>query len=174
MFTPVPGTERAMAIIHSVGYSSAHAVAESVLKDGLVKKYGGFATAAQLPTAPTWTVQSGGVIQGGDPCGRRGVIGGLAPVFAPGSTRRNLSLTTTLDEFQSQIDRCGSAILTEDHATVGAAASHDDHTVTHFTVTAYSPSLGLDGARTASQLLQSAGAAAKESAATRDPPAPAL
>ena len=174
MFTPVPGKERVMAIIHSVGYSANHAVQESVLKDGLVKKYGGFATAAQMPASPTWTLQSGGVVQTGDSCGRRGVVGGLGQVFVPGSPRRNLSLATTLDDFQSQIDRCGSGIVTEDHASGGSGAAHEDHVVTRFTVTAYSPSLGLEGAQTASQLLQASGAATIGPAANRESALPAL
>ena len=34
MFTPVPGKERAMAIVHSVGYSPANAVRETALENG--------------------------------------------------------------------------------------------------------------------------------------------
>jgi hypothetical protein len=78
MFTPVPGKERAMAIVHSVGYSSANAVRETALDNGLVKKYGGFATANDLPDAPTWRFQGGGNVQVGDPCNRRGIFGGLS------------------------------------------------------------------------------------------------
>jgi hypothetical protein len=105
------------------------------------------------------------------------VVGGLGQVFVPGSVRRNLSLATTLDDFQSQIDRCGSAIVTEDHATGGSAAAPGEHAVTRFTVTAYSPSLGLEGAQTASQLLQSGqsgAAAASGGTANRDSAPPAL
>jgi hypothetical protein len=39
MFTPVPGRERAMAIVHSAAYSPANAVREMALENALVKKY---------------------------------------------------------------------------------------------------------------------------------------
>ncbi|HEY4445197.1 MAG TPA: hypothetical protein VGN30_13005, partial [Steroidobacteraceae bacterium] len=73
------------------------------------------------------------------------------------ASRQNLALKTTLDEFRFQTDRCGIAIVTEDHSTANGAAPRQDRTVTRFTVTAYSPSIGLEGATTAAQLLQTAG-----------------
>ena len=51
---------------------------ETALDNGLVKKYGGFATANELPDSPTWRFQSGGNVQVGDPCNRRGIFGGLS------------------------------------------------------------------------------------------------
>ena len=176
MFTPVPGKERAMAIVHSVEYSPANAVRETALDNGLVKKYGGFATANDLPNAPTWRFQSGGNVQVGDPCNRRGIFGGLSGLNAGSATRRNLALKTTPDEFRFQIERCGMAIVTEDHSTANGGAPREDRMVMRFTVTAYSPSIGLEGAATAGQLIQSAGVSVTRASAARpkDSPAPNL
>jgi len=176
MFTPVPGRERAMAIVHSVGYSSANAVREMALEQGLLKKYGGFATLDDLPGSPTWRFQRGGNVQVGDPCNRRGIFGGLSGMNAGNATQQNLALKTTPDEFRFQIDRCGIAIVTEDHSTVNRGAPREDRIVTRFTVTAYSPSIGFEGATTAAELLQSSGDAVGKAGAARskDQPAPNL
>jgi hypothetical protein len=168
MFTPVPGKERAMAIVHSVGYSPANAVRETVLDDGLVKKYGGFTTPDDLPGSPTWRFQIGGNMQVGDPCNRRGIFGGLSGLNVGGAVRQNLALKTMPDEFRFQIDHCGIAIVTEDHSTANGGAPREDRIVTRFTVTAYSPSIGFEGATTAAQLIQTArDAENKASAAQR-------
>jgi hypothetical protein len=167
MFTPVPGKERAMAIVHSVAYSPANAVREMALDDGLVKKYGGFATPDDLPGSPTWRFQRGGNVQVGDPCNRRGLFGGLSGLNAGTATRQNFALKTTPDEFRFQIDRCGIAIVTEDHSTANGSAPREERIVTRFTVTAYSPSIGFEGATTAAQLIQSAGDALNKASASR-------
>jgi hypothetical protein len=159
MFTPVPGKERAMAIVHSVAYSPANAVREMALDNGLVKKYGGFAASDDLPGSPTWRFQRGGNVQVGDPCNRRGLFGGLSGL--------NAGTATTPDEFRFQIDRCGIAIVTEDHSTANGSAPREDRIVTRFTVTAYSPSIGFEGATTAAQLIQSAGDAVDRASAAR-------
>ena len=176
MFTPVPGRERAMAIVHTVGYSSANAVRETALENGLLKKYGGFATLDDLPGSPTWRFQRGGSVQVGDPCNRRGIFGGPSGLNGGNATRQNLALKTTPDEFRFQIDRCGIAIVTEDHSTANRGAPREERIVTRFTVTAYSPSIGLEGATTAAQLIQSAGEALNRASAARgkDQPAPNL
>jgi hypothetical protein len=176
MFTPVPGRERAMAIVHSVGYSPANAVHETALDNGLVKKYGGFAAAERLPASPTWRFQSGGNVQVGDPCDRRGIFGGLGALTAASAARQNLALKTTPDEFRFQMERCGMAIVTEDHSTANDGAAREDRIVMRFTVTAYSPSIGLEGAAAAAQLIQSAGASVTGASAVRpkDSPAPNL
>ena len=176
MFTPVPGRERAMAIVHSVGYSSANAVREMALEQGLLKKYGGFATLDDLPGSPTWRFQRGGNVQVGDPCNRRGIFGGLSGMNAGNATQQNLALKTTPDEFRFQIDRCGIAIVTEDHSTVNRGAPREDRIVTRFTVTAYSPSIGFEGAATAAELMQLSGDAVGKAGAARskDQPAPNL
>jgi hypothetical protein len=167
MFTPVPGKERAMAIVHSVGYSSANAVREMALDNGLVKKYGGFTTPEDLPGSPTWRFQRGGNVQVGDPCSRRGLFGGLSGLNAGNATRQNLALRTTADEFRFQIDRCGIAIVTEDHSSANGGAPREDRIVTRFTVTAYSPSIGFEGATASAQLIQSAEDAANKARAAR-------
>ena len=176
MFTPVPGKERVMAIVHSVGYSPANAVREVALENGLVKKYGGFATPDDLPGSPTWRFQRGGSVQVGDPCNRRGIFGGLSGLNAGSATRQNLALKTSPDEFRFQIDRCGISIVTEDHSTANGSAPREDRIVTRFTVTAYSPSIGFEGATAAAQLIQSAGDAVNKASAARakDPLAPNL
>jgi len=167
MFTPVPGRERAMAIIHSVGYSPANAVRETALDSGLVKKYGGFAAANELPVSPTWRFQSDGNVQVGDPCNRRGIFGGLSGLNVGSATRQNLALKTTPDEFRFQMERCGMAIVTEDHSAANGAAPREDRMVMRFTVTAYSPSIGLEGAAAATQLIQSAGVPVTRASAVR-------
>jgi hypothetical protein len=167
MFTPVPGKERAMAIVHSVAYSPANAVREMALEKGLVKKYGGFTTPNDLPGSPTWRFQSGGNVQVGDPCNRRGIFGGLSGLNVGNATRQNLALKTTPDEFRFQMDRCGVAIVTEDHSTANGGAPREDRTITRFTVTAYSPSIGFEGATTAAQLIQTAGDAVNRAGAPR-------
>jgi hypothetical protein len=176
MFTPVPGKERAMAIVHSVGYSPANAVREKALENGLVKKYGGFATSDELPGSPTWRFQSGGSVQVGDPCNRRGIFGGLSGLNVGNAARQNIALRTTPDEFRFQMDRCGIAIVTEDHVTANGDASREDRIITRFTVTAYSPSIGFEGATTAAQLIQTAGSPVNKTSAARakDPLTPNL
>jgi hypothetical protein len=155
MFTPVPGRERAMAIVRTVAFASAHGVRESVLDNALVTKYGAYPAAGELPRGPTWRVQSDGGVAAGDPCNRRGLFGGLRDVNPARAPRQNLALNTTLEEFRFQIDHCGTALLTEDHSTTNEGAPRADRIVDRFTVTAYSPSIGLEGAKAAGQLIQS-------------------
>jgi hypothetical protein len=172
MFTPVPGKERAMAIIHSVSYSPANAVRERALDNGLVKKYGGFNAPDDLPTSPTWRIQSNGTVQVGDPCDRRGIFGGLGGANLGDATRENIALKTASDEFRFQIDHCGVVIVTEDHATTNAAAPAEDRVIARFTVTAYSPSIGFEGSA-AAQLIQTGGAASNKPKVQRNPNQPA-
>jgi hypothetical protein len=174
MFTPVPGKERAMAIVHSTAYSSANAVRETALEHGLVRKYGGFGGSDDLPESPTWRIQNGGNVQVGDPCNRRGIFGGLIEPNMGNTQRPNLALKTALDEFRFQIDRCGVAIVTEDHATTNGGARREDRIVARFTVTAYSPSIGFEGATAAAQLIQAAGEAGDKVNAARTKDQPAL
>jgi hypothetical protein len=174
MFTPVPGRERVMAIVHSVGYSPANAVRQMALDSGLIKKYGGFAAANDLPESPTWRYQSSGTVQVGDPCNRRGVFGGMGGLNAGNAIRPNLALKTTADEFRFQVDHCGVAIVTEDHSTANAGAPRENRVISRFTVTAYSPAIGFEGATAAAQLIR-AEAINKTSAATaKDPLSPTL
>ncbi len=156
MFTPVPGKERAMAIVHSVGYSPANAIHEVALEDGLVKKYGGFTGSNNLPESPTWLFQSGGNVQVGDACNRRALFGGVGRLNAANPARENLALKKSPEEFGYQIDRCGVAIVTEDHVTANGGALREDRLVTRFTVTAYSPAIAVEGAKSATQLIQAA------------------
>jgi len=176
MFTPIPGKERAMAIVHSVGYSPANAVNEIALENGLVKKYGGFSESNSLPESPTWRFQSGGNVQVGDPCNRRGLFGGLGGLNAANTAQENLALKSSSDEFRFQIDHCGVAIVTEDHFTANGGALRGDRLVTRFTVTAYSPSIAFEGAKTAAQLIQAAGGTLNKADAprTKDQSAPNL
>jgi hypothetical protein len=175
MFTPEPGKERVMAIIHSIGYALPHAIHERALEDGLVKKYGGFSAAGDLPQSPTWRIQSGGEVATGDACNRRGLFGGLGELDLAGAARENLALKKPLEEFQYQVERCGSAIVTEDHFTANAGALAEERLVTRYTVTAYSPILAYQGARAATQLIQASGhEAGKSDAKARSEPAPDL
>jgi hypothetical protein len=176
MLTPVPGKERVMAIVHSVGYSPANAVHEASLENGLVKKYGGFAGSNNLPQSPTWRFQGDGTVLVGDSCNRREIFGGLGGLSAANTARENIALKRTPDEFRSQIDHCGVAIVTEDHFTANGGALHEDRLVTRFTVTAYSPSIAFEGARSAAQIVQSARGALNKADAARakDQPAPNL
>ena len=173
MFTPVPGKEQVMGIVHSVGYSPANAVHEAALESGLARKYGGFAESDDLPASPTWRVQSSGNVSVGDPCNRRGTLGGLGALTVANPARENLALKWTPEDFKSQIDHCGLAIVTEDHFTENGGALRADRLVTRFTVTAYSPSIGLEGAREAEQLIRAAGGPARKSDASRAKTLPA-
>jgi hypothetical protein len=175
MFTPEPGKERVMAIVHSVGYPVSRAIHERALEDGLVKKYGGFSAAGDLPQSPTWRIQSTGNVAVGDACNRRGSFGGLGELDLAGAARENLALRKSLEEFRYQLDRCGSAIVTEDHAIANGGALPEDRLVTRYTVTAYSPVLAYEGARAATQLIEAAGhAVAKPAAKGKSEPAPDL
>jgi hypothetical protein len=176
MFTPVPGKERVMAIVHSVGYSPANAIRETVLENGLVNKYGGFADSNNLPDAPTWRYQHGGNVLVGDACNRRALFGGLGALTAANPARGNLVLKKTPDELSFQVDHCGVALVTEDHYIANGGALREDRLVTRFTVTAYSPSIALDAAGAAAGLIQAAkGAANKDGAARlKEQPAPNL
>ncbi len=157
MFTPVPGAERAMAIIHTEGFSPQDAIHETALDEGLVKKYGGYVSAGALPESVTWRFQSDGSVQVGDACGRRGTFGGLGGLSVANAPRENLALRRTAQDLQSQVERCGDATVTADHFTPNGGALPADRLVTRFTVTAFSPALGLEGARKAAQLVQAAG-----------------
>jgi hypothetical protein len=157
MFTPVPGGERAMAIVHTEGFSRQDAIHETALDEGLVKKYGGYVSAGALPESVTWRFQSDGSVQVGDACGRRGAFGGLGGLSVANAPRENLALRRTPQELQSQVERCGDATVTADHFTPNGGALPADRLVTRFTVTAFSPALGLEGARKAAQLVQAAG-----------------
>jgi hypothetical protein len=154
IFTPVPGRERAMAIIHSVVYPPGHAVPLGSLTSALEKKYGGYTGSNALPAAPTWRIQNNGAVQLGDSCKRRDVVGGLADVGAGKANRPNLALQTPPSEFRYQIDLCGVAIVTEDHVVANDTAPGGAGAVTRYTITAYSPSLGFEGSTAAAQLLQ--------------------
>ena len=167
MFTPEPGKERAMAIVHSVGYSPANAIHETALESGLVNKYGGFDGSNGLPEAPTWRLQSAGTVQVGDSCNRRGIFGGLGELKVGKTARENLALKGTPEDFRFQIDRCGVAIVTEDHFTANGGALRADRLVTRFTVTAYSPLIASEGAKSAAELIQAASGTAKKSAVPR-------
>jgi hypothetical protein len=157
MFTPVPGAERAMAIVHTEGFSPQDAIHETALDAGLVKKYGGYISAGALPESVTWRFQGDGSVQVGDACGRRGTFGGLGGLSVANAPRENLALRRTPQELQSQVERCGDATVTADHFTPNAGALPADRLVTRFTVTAFSAALGLEGARKAAQLVQAAG-----------------
>jgi hypothetical protein len=176
MFTPTPGKERAMGIIHTVGYSPANAIREVALENGLVKKYGGSSGSYDLPESPTWRLQSSGDVTLGDPCNRRGIFGGLGGLKSANTARENLALKKSPEDFKFQTDRCGIAIVTEDHFTANGGAMREDRIVTRYTVTAYSPAIGLDGAKAAAQLIQAAGGTARKSDASRarDHAAPSL
>jgi hypothetical protein len=65
------------------------------------------------------------------------------------------------------MDRCGIAIVTEDHSTTNGGAPRENRVVMRFTVTAYSPSIGFEGAATAAQLIQAAGDAGNKASAAR-------
>jgi hypothetical protein len=153
MFTPVPGKERAMAIVHSMAYLPANAVSETSFDEALMRKYGGFKGANGMPESPTWRVQSDGSIQVGDSCNRRGIVGGGSEFNPGGVARPNLALKTALDEFQFQIQQCGVAIATEDHV---ALQGDGPRQIIRITVSAYSPVLGLAGATAAAQYMATA------------------
>jgi hypothetical protein len=175
LFTPVPGKERVMGIVHSMGYSPANAVREVALENGLVRKYGGY-SAGDLPQSPTWRIQGSGYLQVGDPCNRRGTLGGIGALNGASVARENLALKRSAEDLKSVVDRCGVVILTEDHFTANGGALREDRLVTRFTMTAYSPEIALEGAKSATQLIQSAGVPAKKSDGSRpkDSPAPSL
>jgi hypothetical protein len=155
MFTPVPGHERAMAIVHTIGYSAANAVHETALESGLLDKYGGFAAAGTLPQSATWLYQSSGAVTLGDSCGRRELLGGLGSLRVS-RARENIALKRSADEFQFEVQHCGIAVVTEDHHTAGGGALRDDRMVTRYTVTAYSPVLAAQGAAAAGEILRAA------------------
>lgn len=175
MFTPDPGKERVLAIVHSVGYPQARAIHETALEEGLVRKYGGYAAAGDLPQSPTWRMQSGGAVEVGDACNRRGLFGGLGEPGVLDGARENVALRKSLDELRYQMEHCGSAIVTEDHFTVNGGALPAERLVTRYSVTAYSPVLAYEGARAASRLIE-AGAreAGKAAGKSRSEPAPDL
>jgi hypothetical protein len=172
MFTPVPGGERAMAIVHTEGFSRHDAIHETALDEGLVKKYGGYVAAGALPESVTWRFQSDGSVQVGDACGRRGEFGGLGALSVANAPRENLALRRTPQELQSQVERCGDATVTADHFTANGGALPADRLVTRFTVTAFNPALALEGARKAAELLRAAGTSSE--ARSKDSKAPDL
>jgi hypothetical protein len=175
MFTPVPGHERVMAIVHTVGYSTADAVHESALEEGLIEKYGGVVGGGSLPQSATWLYQAGGAVAIGDSCGRRDVLGGLGALRVA-SVRENIALQRATDELDFEVRHCGIAMVTEDHHTANGGALRGDRMVTRYTVTAYSPVLAQEGAAQAETILRAAGHAHERALAapTRDSHAPDL
>jgi hypothetical protein len=94
---------------------------------------------------------------------------------AANPARANLALKSSADEFRFQIEHCGVAIVTEDHFIANGGALREDRLVTRFTVTAYSPTIALDGATTATRLIQTAKNALNKPEAPRaKDPAPNL
>ncbi len=166
MFTPVPGHEQAMAIVHTIGYAPSNAIHEAALESGLVQKYGGTAAGAGLPQAPTWLYQASGTVSVGDGCARRDILGGIGPLHVS-SARENIALQKSAGELQFEVQHCGIAIVTEDHHLASGGALREDRMVTRYTVTAYSPTLAAEGAARAQELLRAAGQA------HRQPTAPA-
>lgn len=152
-----------MAISHTVGYSAANAVRELALENGLIKKYGGFNLSQDLPESPTWRYQSGGSVQVGDSCNGRALFGGLGKLTAS-NMHGNIALKRTPDDFQSQIDHCGQAIVTEDHVTANGGALRADRLVSRFTVSAFSPAVALEGANSAARLIHTASGSLKGAA----------
>ena len=167
MFTPVPGKEQAMAIVHSIAYPADSEVRETAVQSGLMTKYGGYAGSHELPNSPTWRTESGGKVSVGDPCKRRGIVGGLGELIPKVGSRQNLALKTTLEEFRFQIENCGIAIVTEDHSVVNADAPRPSRLIGRFTVTAYSPAIGFDGAAAAAQLMRASAAPGRRTGASR-------
>jgi hypothetical protein len=84
-------------------------------------------------------------------------------------------LKTSTEEFRYQIDHCGVAIITEDDAASNPDAPLKDRLVARFTVTAYSPAIGFEGATMAAQLMQAGASSASKSVAhDKDPSVPRL
>jgi hypothetical protein len=110
-------------------------------------------------------VQSDGSLLSGDGCSRRGIFGGLGKFAFGTQPRSNPALKTTTEEFRYQIDHCGVAIVTEDDAALNPDAPLKDRLIARFTVTAYSPAIGFEGATMAAQLMQAPGSSAIKSAA---------
>lgn len=175
MFTPVPGKERVMAVVHSVGYSPPRVLRTSALQGGLAAKYGAYDESGGSSASPTWHLQSDGVLVPGDACNRRGIFGGIAALEPHTPAARNLALKTTPDEFHYQIERCGLAVVTEDQAAATGDASTHDPAIVRYTVTAYSPSIAFEGATAAAQLIQTrTGADAGARGASQEAPTPSL
>jgi hypothetical protein len=175
MFTPVPGHERAMAIVHTVGYSPSNAIHESALEEGLVEKYGGSAGAGGLPHSATWLYQADGTVTLGDSCGRRGLLGGLGALRVSGP-RENMALQKGAEELEFEVQRCGIAVVTEDHHTTNGGALRGERMVTRYTVTAYGSGLAAQGAAQAQAIVSAAGHGQDHPAAVpaRDSHAPDL
>jgi hypothetical protein len=165
LFTPVPGKERALAVIHSTAYSASTAIRATLLSNGLVAKYRGYAKADELPPSPTWRVQSDGSVLSGDGCSRRSIFGGLGKFGFGAQARSNPALKTTTEEFRYQIEHCGVAIVTEDDSALNPDAPLKDRLLSRFTVAAYSPTIGFEGATMAAQLMQVGGSTVTKSAA---------
>lgn len=165
MFTPVPGKERAMAIVHSGVFSPANAVRETSFQNDLMQKYGGYDTPRDVPESPTWRFQGGGKVQIGDACNRHAVFGVLSDLNVAAAPRKNVALETSPEEFRYQLERCGTAIVTEDHAATlarptaatAAGATHEERLITRFTITAYSPAIASEGAAAAAQFPPTSG-----------------
>jgi len=130
LLTPVPGLERAYAVIHTL----------------LEKKYGGFAAGPAVPAAPTWRLESGAMVTG-DVCEQRGLFGGLHEIPAAPAERSNPLLSMSVEDLDSQVHRCGSVIVTEDHVALSGGATRESRRIARFTISAYSPAVALEAVR---------------------------
>jgi hypothetical protein len=171
VFTPVPGNERAAWIRHAVGYTIAKAIRLVDLENGVAKKYGEFRRASQtvIQANPTWLLGPQGLTYTDNSFNACNV-----PAF---QTYRDLG-TLEYDEFDNQHfanfilalrpdffksnAHCGSVILKEASYVQNYQAPVDARIVTRYTVTAFSPTVALEGGVAASKLSRAAEDAANK------------
>jgi hypothetical protein len=145
LFTPIPGHEQAYAIVDTLAYAPARAIRQVALDEMLEKRYGGFSGA--LPPSPTWRLQRDGRVEVGDECELRGLFGGMREIGTVPVEAAAPALDTSVQELESQAQRCGIAIVTEDHVSTSGSASREARRITRVTLTAYSPAIALEGVR---------------------------
>lgn len=173
-FTPVPGHERAILITHTVGYSTANAIRQSTLEDGLAKKYRDFprSTATGTPASPSWIFEAGGAVHG-DAAQACRLVAAVPDELDIGE-RGNESTNSALAGGWPQ--RCGVAMVMAEQYVQNYNAALADRIVTRFSVRAYSTALAIEGRLAAAELVHAAEAATNKAAADRvkDRPAPSL
>jgi hypothetical protein len=178
-FSPNPGEERVVGIVHTVTYSPRNAIRLVDFENTIAQKYAEFrrSTDNDLPAARSWMLGLHGLeeLPPASPCSVYSSTGGRAMVALPVDRQPdgNLVLTLALSGtgFASRpwkTARCGPVELEVSGVTVqNQHAPLQARTITHYTVSIFSSSLADEGFAAAAKLTKAASEASDRAASER-------